>query len=213
MGGLVMAYHFKECDIVGNMCIYYGFLPAMSLRLRPRICHITNAYEPTVIIDDSGDPDVGNVSEKVQIVDSELGGHSLCRLNTQRVWPRHMYLRIIKECACSCSEQCVRVSVLTRDDVLGPTKLVKLIKPKNTYCIRQIPWEDTYLMMGSNNDSVVESLIKENRLCKSCRKCSNSPVFCREHKICRHKKSAVAERLVNATSDHIPQVKKCKRII
>lgn len=63
---------------------------------------------------------------------------------------------------CSCSRQCVRVSVLTRDDVSGMSKLEKFLQPKNTYCIRQVPWENIYLMMGSNNDSVVESLVKEH---------------------------------------------------
>jgi len=36
-GGHLLAYHYKECDIGGNICIYYGFLPTMFLHLRARM--------------------------------------------------------------------------------------------------------------------------------------------------------------------------------
>lgn len=217
-GGQILAYHFKECDIGGNKCIYYGFLPTMVLRIRPRLS-TSNKPSTTSNVErhTPADPEDNNISENKTLQDFDIGGHFLCRLNTQRVWPRYVYVRITKECACSCLPNCVRVSVLTRDDISGSSKLEKLIKPKNTYCIRQIPWEDVYPMMGSNNDSVVESLVKENRLCKTCaqcRKCSNSPEFCRDHKVCRHKKPTVAEGLVNTTkTNYIPKIKKCKRVV
>lgn len=207
-GGQLLAYHYKECDIGGNICIYYGFLPTTFLRLRARM---TTSNKTDSVENIRKNTHCNDISEKTTVKDFDIGGHSLCRLNTQRVWPRNVYLRIIKECACTCSPECVRVSVLTRDDV-GSSKLEKLIKPKKTYCIRQIPWEDVYLMMGSNNDDVVESLVKEHRLCKTCaqcRKCSNSPDFCREHKVCRHKKPIVTEGLVNT----VPRIKRCKRVV
>jgi len=183
----------------------------MFLRLRARV----TTSNKTDSIRNIQNTDRNDISEKNTVKDFDIGGHSLCRLNTQRVWPRNVYLRITKECACTCSPECVRVSVLTRDDV-GSSKLEKIIKPKKTYCIRQTPWEDVYLMMGSNNDSVVESLVKEHRLCRTCaqcRKCSTSPVFCREHKVCRHKKPIVTEGLVNTTKNNVPKIKQCKRVV
>lgn len=225
IGGQILAYHYKECDIAGNRCVYYGFLPTTRLRLKSRVVHadgvddVDNAggCDEKVTGNDGRITNTDNVEPRFanNAQDFDIGGHSLCRLNTQRIWPRYVYLRLTKECACSCSKQCVRVSVLTRDDVSGMSKLEKFLQPKNTYCIRQVPWENVYLMMGSNNDSVVESLVREHRSCKTCaqcRKCSNSPVFCRDHKVCRHKKSEVPAGSVNVSSNYIPKIQRCKRV-
>lgn len=115
--------------------MYLGFLPTTRLLLKSRVVHADNGD----YVDNAGDcgnkvtgndgriTNTDNDNAEPRFANNaqnfDIGGHSLCRLNTQRIWPRNVYLRITKECACSCYKQCVRVSVLTRDDVSGMSKL------------------------------------------------------------------------------------------
>lgn len=203
--GQILAYHYKECSIEGNRCVYYGFVPTLNFK---SLRHLDNDEEK----DDNIDNDDG-VDDALFATKSFYGAHVISKINVQHVWPRKLYVQLKRDSACSCSDKCVRVSVLTLSDVYATTDTKKILRPKTTYCLKTIPWTDVYVIMGNVNKNVVEGH-KEHRMCKTCaqcRKCLNSSVFCREHKRCKHEKTAVDVSSFNLALG-IPKIKKCRKI-
>lgn len=271
--GQILAYHYKECSIEGNKCIYYGFVPTLNFKsLQPndddddRIEDYDDDDNDSGSMAKSGGNDGGkseldeisnndanstkqqrtnsnvdnamdeegerrrrrrlktidtNVDagademKKMSNVKSFYGAHVTAKINVQHVWPRKLYIQLKRDSACSCSNGCLRVSVLTIDDVHATiTDARKIIKPKRTYCLKRVPWNRVYIMMGDIDKTVIES-IKEHRMCKTCaqcRKCLNSPVFCRDHKRCKHEKTMVDVSSFDLSLG-MPKIKKCRKII
>lgn len=96
--------------------------------------------------------------KKMSNVKSFYGAHVTAKINVQHVWPRKLYIQLKRDSACSCSDGCLRVSVLTMDDVHATTDARKIIKPKRTYCLKRIPWNGVYIMMGDIDKTVIESI-------------------------------------------------------
>lgn len=235
--GQILAYHYKECSIEGNRCIYYGFIPTLnfkSLQLNNKD-YATNDENDEYCSSSSSNTDeecddTGLVKSKVQQqrsrtvdttdyvkkfgnVKSFFGAHVTAKINVQHVWPRKLYVQLKRDSACSCSNGCLRVSMLTIDDVHATTDARKIIKPKRTYCLKRVPWDAVYIMMGDIDKTIIERL-KEHRMCKSCaqcRKCLNSPIFCRDHKRCKHEKTIVDVSSFDISLG-MPKIKKCRKI-
>lgn len=230
-GGQILAYHIKECSIEGNRCIYYGFLPTLnfkSLQTNKRFKEslwndcmnsdysVCGAEADNNNTDDENDrAPLSDVSEKNGNIQSFYGAHVTTKINVQHVWSRKLYIQLKRDSACSCSVGCLRVSVLTVNDVSATvTDDRKIIRPKRTYCLKRVPWNSVYIMMGDINKNVIEGL-KEHRLCKicaQCRKCLNSTVFCRDHKRCKHEKTLVDTSSFDLSLG-MPKIKKCRKII
>lgn len=223
-GDQILAYHYKECSIEGNRCIYYGFVPTMNFRQLQQddddvIDSSTTVVDATFSsgIDDGTTVDVTTDDRPFKKVTNKFhyGTHVTSKINVQHVWPRKLYVQLKRIGACSCSQDCVRVSVLTLDDVQHVSSDPKIsLKPKNVYCLRRIPWHDVYVIMGDLRRDVVEGR-REHRMCKTCaqcRKCMNSPVFCRDHKRCKHVKDQVDYSSFN-TFLGVPKIKRCRKIV
>lgn len=222
--GQILAYHYKECSIEGNRCIYYGFVPTLNLKSIQRGVGYGKLDMGITVNNDAAAADGNNSDDDAAAANdaddnifetrSFYGAHVTLQINVQHVWPRKLYVHLKRDCACSCNTKCVRVSVLTLNDVSATTSARDAILPKTTYCLKQIPWESVYVIMGNINKNTIEGH-KEHRMCKTCaqcRKCINSPVFCRDHKRCKHEKTTVDLSSFNMSLG-IPKIKKCRKII
>nr|AHW98304.1 GrBNV_gp09-like protein [Nilaparvata lugens endogenous nudivirus] len=178
-GGQIIAYQYTECSIEGNNCIYYGFLPTSD--------------------NWSGRKKL-NSSEVDAIDDSENnynGTHSTCIVPACKVWPRRLIVYLERECACDCSSTCFRWCVRLRDSTF-----------QHRVCGKKIPWSKVYIMMGdlevNSHDTLSHQFLRKPRVCAVCAqcvKCSNSPMFCRKHRICKHKSINVFDQTTGAVSD------------
>lgn len=127
--------------------------------------------------------------------------HKRCLLSAMQVWPRKMYVYLKKESACMCSPGCSRWSLKMRDH------------GERRFCIKQVPWKDIYIMMGDMDETCVEE-IKEPRqcsVCAQCIKCASSPVYCRSHRRCKHKKAQTLQACMSVPIV-LPVMKSCKRV-
>lgn len=135
------------------------------------------------------------------------GAHLRPVITTTQIWPRQLFVKLIKITACECSTNCVRVAI-----ELFSTSL-NLKMTQTIFCIKQVPWADIYLVMGDANTDSGE-LYKKNRICSVCAqciKCSTMTTFCNAHRECKHKRVQVdAEYLTKVA---IPSIKDCNRII
>lgn len=136
-------------------------------------------------------------TERHEIADT----HKRCLLSAMQVWPRKLYVYLRKETACICSPGCSRWSLKLRDHTV------------RRFCIQQLPWDDVYIMMGDMDETCVEE-IKEPRqcpVCAQCLKCANSPVYCRTHRKCKHKKVKIYDPDTMMPLS-LPVIKRCRKI-
>lgn len=127
--------------------------------------------------------------------------HKRCLLSAMQVWPRKLYVYLRKETACICSPGCSRWSVKLRDHTV------------RRFCVQQVPWDNVYIMMGDMDETCVEA-IKEPRqcpVCAQCHKCASSPVYCRTHRKCNHKKVKIYDPSTMMPLN-LPEIKQCKKI-
>lgn len=108
------------------------------------------------------------------------GSHVRSVITVNQVWPRQLFVRLVKTTACECSAQCIRVSVelFSQSTDTRPSAL------KTVFCVKRIPWKDIYLMMGDTIEDSGE-LYKKNRVCNVCAqciKCSLMSTFCNAHR-------------------------------
>lgn len=230
LGGQILAYHYKECSLEGNRCVYYGFIPTLPLNAtciagaQPQLSELVDVVGfndlakplPTSLPSslDSSTERCGSPDERSNNVNGS-GFHKTSVINVQHIWLRKLYVNLTKSSMCPCSEGCVKVSIVERNRMTA-TKY-RTVGPRKTYCIRDVPWNNVYVIMGDVCDNVVENILKPHRECKPCAqcfKCSQSPTFCREHKVCKHKKHKISEQefIMSEKLSEIPKIKKCKKV-
>lgn len=137
-------------------------------------------------------------TERQNIADT----HKRCLLSAMQVWPRKLYVYARRESACMCSPGCSLWSFKVRD-----------CDRERRFCIKRVPWNEVYIMMGDLDETCVEE-IKEPRqcaVCAQCIKCANSPVYCRSHRRCKHKRVQTLHAEMNIPLS-VPEMKSCKRV-
>ncbi|ATZ81537.1 GrBNV_gp09-like protein [Drosophila innubila nudivirus] len=183
-GGEIISYKYAECSIEGNECVYYGFIPTISPRKstndnlngltrrsknknKRQLSHITN------------DNHSNNAT-----TDTFEGTHRICRISTKSIWPRKLYVHLYREHLCNCSENCWYWSVRLND-----------YNTMQKFCFRKIPWSELYIIMGENDTQYLEQLksVRACVVCAQCFDCANSPIFCRRHRQCKHKRAVFFE--------------------
>lgn len=119
------------------------------------------------------------------------GTHRICRVSMMEVWPRKLFIYMKRDFQCNCSENCIRWHVTLKD------------YPKSKQCcIKTIPWNDLYIMMGDGDRKCME-IIKVPRscfVCAQCYDCSKSPNYCRKHRICKHKLVKIFNNITTTTT-------------
>lgn len=183
-GGEIISYKYAECSIEGNECVYYGFIPTISPRKstndnlngltrrsknknKRQLNHITNDNH-------------SNNAATTTTSDSFEGTHRICRISTKSIWPRKLYVHLYREHLCNCSENCWYWSVRLND-----------YNTMQKFCFRKIPWSELYIIMGENDAQYLEQLksVRACVVCAQCFDCANSPIFCRRHRQCKHKRA------------------------
>lgn len=109
--------------------------------------------------------------------------HNNFRLNLKGVWPRKIYIILRKHSACTQHTNCCKCLYETRDFIgKGGKRLCKIS------CIRQIPWNDVYVLLGENDETCVEKIkcTRTCNVCNSCKKCQMSVSYCKRHIKCTH---------------------------
>lgn len=141
----------------------------------------------------------------VPTVDIDLSdsAHKICRYTMQAVYPRKLYVYLQKRCACMCTPGCIRWLCLTSNG--RRTEIV---------CSRQIPWGRLYVMMG-DGDETFREVMKEPReciVCAQCFECSKSAIFCRKHRVCRHKQAVIGDGKTDPSSLRYSEMKYCMKL-
>lgn len=136
-------------------------------------------------------------------IDVDDSTHRICRYTMQAVYPRKLYVYLQKQCACMCTPGCVRWLCMTVNG--RRTEIV---------CSRQIPWERIYVMMGDGDENFRE-VMKEPRqciVCAQCFECSKGAVFCRKHRVCRHKQAVIGDGKTDPSSLRHSEMKHCVKL-
>lgn len=131
--------------------------------------------------------------------------HKICKYAMQEMWPRklYVYIKILTPCDCSSTDQCMKCIITSGD---GETK-------KQT-CLKRLPWDEVYLMMGDVDETCVDKLKtpRQCEVCAQCHNCSKSTNFCRIHRVCKHKRMIISlDSEFNFKNSTIKACKKYKR--
>lgn len=189
-GGEILAYKYTECSIEGNECVYYGFIPTLlpkqskplaSFSTKKQQCKRNSVSKK---LNCSYGNNINNDTSTIINNNTFEGTHRICRIATNSVWPRKLYIHLTREYVCSCSENCWIWTVR-----LGDYRTVQ------KYCFKKIPWSELYVIMGENDSQCLEQLkiARACVVCAQCFDCANSTAFCRRHKNCKHKRAIFFE--------------------
>lgn len=128
--------------------------------------------------------------------------HRICRYALQEIWPRKLYLHIklLSPCDCTPDVNCIKCIITYKD---GTTN-------KQT-CLKRLPWNSVYLMMGDADEECVDQLKtpRECVVCAQCNNCSKSANFCRIHRVCKHKQTIIS--LKSGFEFKNSKIKACKK--
>ncbi|AYP97937.1 GrBNV gp09-like protein-like protein [Mauternbach virus] len=206
-GGEIISYKYAECSIEGNECVYYGFLPTISSRPSTD-SNLNGLTRPSQIKNKSRHAKssftinhIKNNDHVTNHVGSFEGTHRVCRISTKSIWPRKLYVQLSREHLCNCSENCWYWSVRLND-----------YHTLQKFCFKKIPWSELYIIMGENDTQYLEQLksVRACVICAQCFDCANSPIFCRRHRQCKHKKAIFFENSNdNATLISDSKIKSC----
>lgn len=116
----------------------------------------------------------------ITTVATEIGGtHSKPKIVMQHVWPRKLYVYLKFYNACYCGdESCAQIIYKDR------------CQNEQISCLKSVPWNRIYIIMGDLIARDLSHYQKEPRLCSVCAqcvKCSNMITYCRSHRTCKHK--------------------------
>lgn len=141
--------------------------------------------------------------------------HLRCRLSMMAVFPRRLYVYLEHCGECSCGANgCATLQSIDRSGTR-----------KTKFCANAIPWSKLYVMMGELDNACAEQSkeARDCKVCAQCYNCSKSVRFCRNHRVCRHKRSRVdtadsfatdvAAAAASTTANiAIPKIRDCKRV-
>jgi hypothetical protein len=181
VGGQILAYKYTECSVEGNEAVYYGFIPS---------CEDDHTL--------------------LRIADT----HTESWLTATANWPRKLYIYL--EYAGLCRSCPTNDNVDEQNDGDGAddekppctrwTACLSDGKTYKTYCLKTFPWASVYIMMGeclgeSSTSTTATSephhnyendrMERDCAVCAQCYECSRKSVFCRKHRVCRHKQKTV----------------------
>lgn len=196
-GGQIVAYHYKECSIESNECVYYGFVPSTNI-----LNGKTEGAHMKQIINSN------HVWPRQLFVRAVKSTACSCS-NTCIKVGIELFSRTTKaslDVESNRNNDIIDANTATTT-ASGPSCLLSY------YCIKAVPWHDIYLMMGDADEDCEENQNKQNRvcsICSQCYKCSIRLEFCEAHKVCRHKQTVVDKNYL--TQIVIPRIKKCNKL-
>lgn len=94
-------------------------------------------------------------------------------------WPRKLYVYLRYSSPCTCSDGCLRVKTINRDNI------------EIIVCLSKIYWSDVKIILGESDESSKDIMIPP-RICSVCANCEKcSAIKCRNHVKCKHKNASV----------------------